>query len=179
MNSGRRANHNGKGLENFLAGKLEENGFIWCKDSAWLYRNRVSLKTRMYAKQVYVGLDQYGDKRIVDFFIVDNVIFPKSHIWEAKWQQSAGSIDEKFAHLRDTIRHTGIPTTVIVGGGGCRPNRLEWFKRQSDGRVFCAVWTMEELQIAVNNGFLHGGDPGSMPTLDQDIEQSSLWDETA
>ncbi len=121
-----------------------------------MFKKRILIPsgTRCYARGVNVGKTAYGGQtqRRVDFFIVFKELFPNDLIMECKWQQVAGSADEKYPYLVDSIRTTGIPTIVMIGGNGYKPSALEWLKKQVDGIILMAVWTMEEFHIAVNNG---------------------------
>ena len=62
-------------------------------------------------------------------------------------------MDEKFPFVALSIKHSKVPTIVILDGGGYKPSAMEWLKAQSGPRrALRAVWNMMEFQKAVNNG---------------------------
>ncbi|MDP2637026.1 MAG: hypothetical protein Q8P03_00205, partial [bacterium] len=63
-----------------------------------------------------MGLTIYETVRKCDFFIVNRELFPDDLIIECKWQQSGGSVDEKYPFLLFNILKTGIPTIILLDG---------------------------------------------------------------
>ena len=87
--------------------------------------------------------------------VINRAKFPNDLIIECKWQQSSGSVDEKYPFLFFNIVHTGVPTIVLMDGGGYKPAAMQWLKDQvSKTGALIAVWTMAEFHKEVNNGFL-------------------------
>lgn len=105
--------------------------------------------------QLPVGTTIYETQRKADFFIVNKEKFPDDLIIECKWQQSSGSVDEKYPFLLFNIIKTGVPTVVLLDGDGYKPAAKEWLKSQMDlKRALIGVWSMSEFHKHVNNGFL-------------------------
>lgn len=81
--------------------------------------------------------------------------FPDGLIIECKWQQSAGSVDEKFPFLYLNIMKCRDPTVVVIDGGGYKPSALPWLKSMANpASALMGVWSLQEFQTQVNNGFL-------------------------
>ena len=73
-------------------------------------------------KQVKVGTTVYDSDRYCDFLVLNKDLFPDGLVIECKWQQSAGSVDEKYPFLVVNIMKTGVPTVVLIDGGGLQEN---------------------------------------------------------
>jgi hypothetical protein len=107
-----------------------------------------------FAQQVHVGPSIYGQPRIVDFVVYNPDLFPNSLIIECKWQQAAGSVDEKFPFLVANIDALEVPTIILLDGGGYKPGAEAWLRDQAGTGSLLAVYTMSEFQAAVNRGLL-------------------------
>ena len=82
--------------------------------------------------------------------------FPEGLIIECKWQQSKGSVDEKYPFTLFNIFKIGVPTIILLDGGGYKPAAMKWLKDQVDpNRALIGVYNMAEFQKKVNNGFLN------------------------
>ncbi|MEC4815321.1 MAG: PD-(D/E)XK nuclease superfamily protein, partial [Scytonema sp. PMC 1069.18] len=66
--------------------------------------NSIFLPKR-YAKQVYIGTGIYQTDIYVDFYIVGLPALSSGLIIECKWQESGGSVDEKFPYLNLNIQY--------------------------------------------------------------------------
>lgn len=159
MTSGKQANRTGWRFEAFVELALKEHGYQESQNGKELFKHRAFIEGKYYAMHAHVGATAYGgnSKRVVDIFLINRALFPQGLIFECKWQQSAGSVDEKYPNLVNNIKTTGIPTIVVMGGSGYKPEAAAWLARQVDGQIFLAVWTMEQFQIQINNGFLDTG----------------------
>ncbi len=97
----------------------------------------------------------YDTKRKCDFLILNREKFKDGLIVECKWQQSSGSVDEKYPFAVFNIFKIGVPTIILVDGDGYKPAALKWLKGQADPRrALIGVYTMSEFQTQVNNGLL-------------------------
>ena len=156
INSGQRANRTGNKLEKFIENVLKESGyteFIGNKRQA--FENRKSIGGKQYIKQLVVGPTIYDSERKVDFMIFNKEKFPDGLIIESKWQQSSGSVDEKYPFLFFNIMKTEVPTIVLLDGGGYKPTAMKWLKGQVNLQgALIGVWNMVEFQKEVNDGFL-------------------------
>ena len=130
---GRRANKTGNSAE----------ATIYC-----IFRERGYEIRRHYA----IGDSIYKHPLKVDFYIRGLPMFPDGLIIESKWQQTPGSVDEKFAYLVRNIRERyPCPAIIIYGGGGARTGAIEWMKEEVDGKYLFAVFSFEDLLIWLNN----------------------------
>jgi hypothetical protein len=153
---GTKANRTGDSLENFIEDILLRNGyeeFVNHKKQVFFMRNTVGGK--QYSKHPWCGKSIYGIDRKCDFLVMNQEKFPDGLIIECKWQESSGSVDEKYPFMVFNIEKTGVPTIVLVDGDGYRKQALKWLKDQVAIRQFLiGVHTMKEFQKLVNNNFL-------------------------
>ncbi len=79
-----------------------------------------------------------------DFILYHPTQYPSCFIIEAKWQQSGGSVDEKFPYLVLNIREKyPCATIVVIEGGGYRKEALAWLRNQEDKKLV-HVFNMSE-----------------------------------
>lgn len=152
------ANKTGNNLEKFVKDSLEANGYtpFNLQFKKQLFKNYKIIGGKQYATQVPVGKNIYDGTRVCDFFVINPNKFPEGLIIECKWQQVAGSVDEKYPFLYFNIIKTKIPTIVLLDGGGCKKSAKEWLKRMArKEKLLVDVWNMTEFQIQVNKGFLN------------------------
>lgn len=159
MTDGTKANRTGNRLERFVEQTLQEYGYAAIiNDKKGAFANRKSIGDKRYMTQVPVGPTIYESRRKSDFLIIDKDRFPDGLIIECKWQQAAGSVNEKYPFLLLNIQRTGIPTIVLLDGDGYKPAARRWLADQvRPDSLLRGVWNMGEFQRAVNNGFLTRG----------------------
>jgi hypothetical protein len=156
INSGRKANKTGNLLENFVEQSLKAKGYreFW-NHKEQLFSNCNAIGGKQYGKQVLCGKTIYETDRKVDFFIVNQDVFPNGLIIECKWQQVSGSVDEKYPFLLFNIIKTAVPTVILIDGNGYRKAALNFLKTEvSKTSALRGAWTMREFQTEINNGFL-------------------------
>jgi hypothetical protein len=155
ISSGKRANKTGGRLESFVKSALIEHDYEeFAGNRTQLFDNRKAVGGKQYATQVDVGMTIYESQRKVDFLILNSEKWPDGLIIECKWQQVAGSVDEKYPFLYFNIVKTGVPTIVLLDGGGCKATAKTWLKSMAHKeKALVAVWDMSEFQKQVNNGF--------------------------
>ena len=143
-------------LEQFILQALHDRGYteFW-NHKVQVYYNRKIIGGKQYARKVPLGDTIYESPREADFLIINRDRFPNDLVIECKWQQSKGSVDEKYPFLLYNIVRTGIPTVILLDGGGYRPSALKWLKDMvNKNGALTGVWTMAEFQKEVNDGFL-------------------------
>jgi hypothetical protein len=135
---------------------LSEKGYTEFWDhKAHAFENRKAIGGKQYLKQLPIGPTIYETARKCDFLVINRALFPDDLTIECRWQQRAGSVDEKYPLLLFNILKTGIPTAVLMDGGGYREAARKWLIEQVHPKsALIGVWTMAEFQKAVNNGFL-------------------------
>lgn len=154
--SGAQANRTGNRLENFVEHALIAEGYTQFPDhKEQLFVNRKNVGGKQYAKQVPCGMSIYETKRKCDFLVINKEKFPDDLIIECKWQQSNGSVDEKYPFTLFNIFKIGVPTIILLDGGGYKPSAMKWLKDQVDpNRALIGVYSMTEFHALVNKGFL-------------------------
>lgn len=151
-----KANKTGSLLENFVENLLQQRGYkeFW-DHKEQVFANRKSVGGRQYAKQVIVGESIYGTKNKCDFLVLNKDLFPDGLIIESKWQQSKGSVDIKYPKMVFDILKIGVPTIVLLDGGGYSAKAEKWLREQAHPtKALIAVYNMQEFQKAVNDGLL-------------------------
>jgi len=159
--SGGFANHTSGTLEDFVRHKLVSNGYTEFWDhKEQVFANRGTVGGKQFALQVHVGETIYKTKRVVDVLVINPELFPDGLIIECKWQQSPGSVDEKYPYLVWNIIKTKVPTIVLLDGEGYKPAAMEWLKDQANpSSALIAVYNMMEFQRATNNGLFSKPNP--------------------
>ena len=153
---GGRANHTGNRLEGFIEDILKREGYEGFWDhKGQIFENRQAVGGKQYAKQVPCGTSIYETQRKCDFLVLNREKFPDGLIIECKWQQSAGSVDEKYPFTVFNIMKIAVPTIILLDGGGYKPAAMRWLKEQvGKDRALIGVYNMSEFQKVVNNGLL-------------------------
>lgn len=130
---GKRANQSGRTLEDLIWNVLIEQGCT---------------VIRQYA----IGAGLYGHPIKVDFFVTGIGRYANGLIVESKWQETPGSVDEKFPYLVENIRqHYPCPTIVVCGGSGSKLGAIEWLRRQIDEKLIGVFSIDEFLRWAIRN----------------------------
>lgn len=138
---GKRATRTGNKLERYVEQALLGEGYQKVKGDSVLIG-------KVFSRQRNIGRTIYDTPLKADF-LVNSPTHPI--VVECKWQQVGGSVDEKYLYLVANIQAIGIPTIVVVDGGGYKPGALAWLKRQVTGSLI-GVYTMREFQQVVNDG---------------------------
>lgn len=106
--------------------------------------------SRMFVAQYPIGLSIYGLPLFADFWVRGAPGFPEGLALEVKWQQSTGSVDEKFPYLVLNIQQCyPCPAIVIADGGGQRPGALQWLRGQTTSNLI-AVHSLAEFLAWAN-----------------------------
>ncbi|MEA5514889.1 PD-(D/E)XK nuclease superfamily protein [Nodularia sp. UHCC 0506] len=114
-----------------------------------------NLLKKRYAKQVNIGSGIYQTSLKVDFYVVGSPVMPSGLIIECKWQESGGSVDEKFPYLNLNIQNSyPAPTIVVIGGEGMREGAIQWLRRQvTSNNNLLAVQTLDRFIAWTNKNF--------------------------
>jgi hypothetical protein len=106
--------------------------------------------SRLFVAQFPIGYSIYGLPLFSDFWVRGAASLPEGLAIEVKWQQSTGSVDEKFPYLMLNIRECyPCPSIVIADGGGQRPGALQWLRSQVGGNLL-AVFSLAEFVAWAN-----------------------------
>ena len=144
MQQGTRANYTGNQLEKVIKFSLEEKGYKFVERGQ--FDSARYLEQPIYTTQYPVAKSVYGTRLVCDFILYH----PQKHsdclVIESKWQQSSGSVDEKFPYLVLNIREQYPCSTIIVlDGGGYKKGAEEWLRKQQDEKLI-HVFNMMEFQ---------------------------------
>jgi hypothetical protein len=144
------ANYTGNQLEKFIQDRLIERKYQFV--SRTNFKATVNSETPIYSKQFHVGNGIYDTPLFCDFILHHPTKWPDCLIIESKWQQSGGSVDEKFPYFVQNIKSTHLSKTVILlDGGGYKKNAELWLRNQV-GDNLIHVFNMGEFQKWANKG---------------------------
>lgn len=155
MTQGARANKSGNILEGNVEAILNGHNYFQVGNHVSTeFLLTATLLPKRYAKQVYIGAGIYQTALKVDFFVVGASTSPSGLIIECKWQESGGSVDEKFPYLNLNIKESyPAPTIVVIGGEGMREGAINWLRQQvTYNRNLLAVYTLDRF-IAWSNKY--------------------------
>jgi hypothetical protein len=140
--SGSKANWNGKMFENFVYDNLVRNGFVYT-DIKQLPLKNTEGSSKSFTSQFNLNKTIYGTKWMVDFLLYDSDI-NQYLVIECKWQQSPGSVDEKYPYLVTNIKEQSpYPCLILLDGDGYKPASKEWLLTQVDEKLI-GVLSMSE-----------------------------------
>ncbi len=129
MNSGERANRQGKRLENFVEQSLNDYGYVLV--SPQRFRHLCILEQPIYTRQCTIGVDLYQKKRRVDFILYHPEKWSDCLVIQCKWQSSRGSVEEKYPFEVGSIEINRYPTIIILDGGGYSRGAKAWLESQA------------------------------------------------
>ncbi len=89
-----------------------------------------------------------------DFIVYHPEKWPMGLWIEAKWQQSGGSVDEKYPYLVANLKkYPAYHSIIVLDGGGYKAGAEAWLRTQTDG-ILLHVFNMVQFQIWTNKGNL-------------------------
>ena len=140
------ANQQGKTLEQVVISTFQQKGFQPIPFAKWKdhpdYYGDELLLTNVPYETIYghqgktefkLSSKRYGEYRI-----------------ECKWQQSSGSVDEKFPYLYlNCIEKMPEPNIIIiVDGQGAKPGAVDWLKQAVQAKLYTNETTrMKNIQV--------------------------------
>lgn len=144
------ANHNGNQLERFIEERLVQAGYVFVSRDR--FRAATYLEQPLYSRQFPVGKSIYETETHCDFVLFHPDKHPGSLIIESKWQQSEGSVDEKYAYTILNIKERYPHQTILLlDGGGYKKQTEAWIRKQVDAKLL-HVFNMTEFQRWANQG---------------------------
>lgn len=145
-------------LEDFIEALLKKQGYlnysIDNKKNTFMSINKRKLKKKYYCTEYYIGNTIYDSKRKCDFIIYCKEKHPKFLVIECKWQESSGSVDEKYPFLVHCIDYSKIKTVILADGGGARDGAINWMIQCSkQSRYLKSVVSMSGFMSLVNSDY--------------------------
>jgi len=152
LSQGGLANAQGRILEDQIIPAFTNRGFKLLQYSEWL-RKKESAGTELLLKNApYTSI--YGHQGKTEFLVKSSRFNLEVRI-ECKWQQSSGSVDEKYPYLYfncvEAIPEADI--IIVYGGGGMKQGAIDWLKNAAQERKYqenlrtpknIRVFTLEE-----------------------------------
>lgn len=144
MKQGTRANYTGNNLQKFIYNRLLEKEYLQVNVAH--FNSGRYLDQPIFCPQFPLGNGVYETPIKCDFILFHPTKHPACLVIESKWQQSGGSVDEKFPYLVANIKEKYPYATIIVlDGGGYRSGSERWLRAQIDGKLL-KVFNMAEFQ---------------------------------
>src|SRR5580704_8624310 len=130
---GARANYTGNSLEEFVHSTLIRKGYKFVEHRQ--FDAERFLDRPIFTVHYPVARSIYDTQLFCDFLIFHPDKHAANLIIESKWQQSRGSVDEKFSFLVANIREKYPHATIVVlDGGGYKKKANQWLRAQIDGK---------------------------------------------
>lgn len=149
MRQGGLANSSGNTLETTIVGTLTSKGFGLVNYREW-QRHPERFGQELLLRNVpYTTIyDHPGNTE----FLIKSAKYQIEVRIECKWQQSSGSVDEKFPYLYLNCieRMPEKQIIVIVDGGGAKAGAITWLKRVSQIRQYIQPEAVDK-QITIMN----------------------------
>ncbi len=147
---GAKANRTGQSLEEFVSDTLKKHGYQKINDKK-VFRQAHRGADPIFASQYPLGKTIYGTEHKCDFILYHPDKFPDNLVIEVKWQQTSGTVDEKYPYLVENLRKYGNASIIILDGGGYKPGAEKWLRDQTDDKDILHVFNMSEFQTWANN----------------------------
>lgn len=129
------ANSSGNVLEQAVVSTFKTKGFEVVKYRDWV-KNKDGFDKELLLENVPFKTI-YGHNGNTEFLLKSESFNLEIRI-ECKWQQSAGSVDEKFPYLYLNCIHS-MPEKdiiIIVDGGGYKEGALQWLKNAAEKSLY-------------------------------------------
>jgi len=159
MQQGKLANRSGNVLERTIIAMMESNSF-----EVEMYR-KWSQHPERYGREILLRNVPYetiyGHRGNTEFLLLSERYALEVRI-ECKWQQSAGSVDEKlpYLYLNCIEKMPEQEIIIVVDGGGAKPGAVQWLKNACENARYIpdasktiSVMNLTEFLIWTNNTF--------------------------
>lgn len=133
------ANKQGRVLEDAVVSLFSRYGFKEIRHTDWVKGGSAAGDELLIRDVPYTSI--YGHKAKTEFLAVSKRLKRKIRI-ECKWQQSAGSVDEKYPYLYLNCVQA-MPEeeiVIILDGGGAKVQAVEWLKSAVANR-----WLLDDI----------------------------------
>lgn len=148
MNSGgERANIAGTELEDYAAKLLKEKGYAEV-DKNQFFAMREKEKP-IFTRQIEIGEDIYERQRRVDIILYHPHLWAECLVVQCKWQESEGSVDEKYPFEVLSIQKNKYDTIIVLDGGGYAEGAERWLRAQAGKKRLKYVVSRDEFANVV------------------------------
>jgi hypothetical protein len=140
------ANRQGRVLENAVIGVFEQHGFEVVSFKDWLKSPESFGGELLLTNVPYRSI--YGHDAKTEFRVQSVRLNFEARI-ECKWQQSSGSVDEKFPYLYLNCI-SAMPEDnifIVLDGGGAKPTAVKWLKDAAKSRQFIPVDSQKQVDV--------------------------------
>ena len=146
LSQGAKALATGNTLEMQVKNLFMSKGYSVMK---WSQDKEDNLSMALFTNKPFISI--YGLTSFVDFLWIDRAKGIRTAI-ECRWQQSSGTVDEKFPYVLANIgdQLIGPSKIIFIDGGGYRPEALAWLKKKAVNKGVY-VFSLKELITMVNN----------------------------
>ena len=124
-------NEHGNVLENQIASLLVSKRYAQVVSKHMDVSPDIAVFVRQYRKFTTL----YGARMRLDFFVRHPQRWPDGLAIECKWQQSAGSVDEKFPYVVASLLKLACPSAIFLAGGGYTDRARDWLLAQQTERL--------------------------------------------
>ncbi len=132
------ANSSGNTLEQTIIATVASKGFAVARYREWVKDPGRHGDELLLRNVPYTTI--YGHRGNTEFLLLSARYGLQIRV-ECKWQQSAGSVDEKFPYLYlncvEQMPETAI--FIVVDGGGAKAGAVEWLRRACMHRLYLAA----------------------------------------
>lgn len=138
------ANRSGRTLEATIIGTLQSKGFkcvSYREYSNYVKKHEQEKADQKYGTELLLKnvpfVTIYGHNGKTEFLLVSAKYNLRTRI-ECKWQQSSGSVDEKFPYVYLNCLEA-MPedhVIIVVDGGGAKREAVNWLKRAAEEKRY-------------------------------------------
>ncbi len=137
-NQGKSANSSGKTLESIVIPVLEGKGFKKISYTKFIKNPSKYGSELLLTRVPYTTI--YGQKGFTEYKLISKKYHKEIRL-ECKWQQEAGSVDEKFPYFYLNCI-TAAPEKeyiLIYGGYGFKKGSIGWIKKAAERNAFYEI----------------------------------------
>ena len=144
---GTQANKTGSLLESTVRNTFSQKGFALRKFKDYVRGGLGEPEDVLLSHVPYISI--YGHQGKTEFLALSPSRGLEMRI-ECKWQQSSGSVDEKFPYLMENCKIMPEPQVlVLVDGKGYKPGALQWLKHEAASYTAKRVLVMDVTEFLI------------------------------
>ena len=143
---GGQANRSGNTLESTVMATLESKGFEIVRYRDWV-KKPDSYGVELVLRNVpYESM--YNHRGYSEFMVVSERYNYRIRV-ECKWQQTAGSVDEKYPYLYlncvEQMPENDI--IIIADGGGAKDGAIAWLRMAAEQKLYQSADSQKNIQV--------------------------------